>query len=207
VTTFLLVRHGLHLFGGERIAGRLPGVHLSPAGQEEVAGLVARLAGVPIDAVLSSPMERTMETAAALAEARGRRVEPCDDLLEIDFGEWTGAAIDDLGPDERWTRWNRYRSGHRAPGGESMLEVQHRALGLLQRLVLERPDGCVALVTHADVIKAVLAQLLGAPLDLFLRIEISPASVSVVHIGEHGPWVLAVNHVGRLATLPVFGEG
>jgi probable phosphoglycerate mutase len=202
VTTFLLIRHALHELGGDRIAGRLPDVHLSPDGLAQAEQLAARLDGVRIDAVRASPMERTRETAAPLAARRGLRLETCDDLLEIDYGEWTGRPLDALREDERWRRWNTFRSGHRVPGGESMIEVQSRAFALLQRLSAQHPDGHLALVSHADVIKAVVAQCLGAPLDLFQRIEISPASVSVVVVAELGPWVVCVNHTDGLAALP-----
>ena len=201
MTTFLLIRHGMHELGGHRIAGRMPGVHLSPDGIVQAERLVSRLDGIRVDAVLSSPMERTMETATPLAEHRGLTVERCDDLLEIDFGEWTGALLADLGGDPRWRKWNEFRSGHRTPGGESMVEVQTRVVALLQRLTAAAPDGSFALVSHSDVIKAAVAHLVGAPLDLFLRIEISTASVTPVVIADLGPWVLAVNATAELGQL------
>jgi probable phosphomutase (TIGR03848 family) len=203
VTTFVLIRHGLHQLGGDRIAGRLPGVHLSDEGRAQAERIVPRLDGVRIDAVHVSPMERTRETAAPLARERGLEPQICDDLLEIDYGEWTGRRLDQLSEDERWRRWNTFRSGHRVPGGESMVEVQARAFALLQRLHALHPDGCIALVSHGDVIKALVAQCLGAPLDLFQRIEISPASVTVLVVAELGPWVLCVNHSDQLGALPI----
>ncbi|MCU1504204.1 MAG: Phosphoglycerate mutase [Ilumatobacteraceae bacterium] len=203
MTTFLLIRHGVHELGGDRIAGRLPGVHLSAEGRAQAEQLVARLDGVPIDAVHASPMERTRETASPLARARALELELCEDLLEIDYGEWTGCHLDALGDDVRWRRWNSFRSGHRVPSGESMVEVQTRAAALVQRLSAQQPDGHIALVSHGDVIKALVAQYVGAPLDLFQRIEISPASVTVLVVEELGPWVVCVNHTDRLAELPI----
>jgi len=203
MTTFLLIRHGLHELGGDRIAGRMPGVHLSEAGRAQAERLVGRLDGVRIDALLCSPMERTVETATPLSEARGLELRRCEQLLEIDYGEWTGARLDDLDGDPRWRAWNEYRSGHRVPGGESMVEVQARAVSLLRDLAGERPDGVIALVSHGDVIKSAVAHLLGAPLDLFLRIEISTASITAVAVGELGPWVLCVNNTAELAQLPL----
>jgi probable phosphomutase (TIGR03848 family) len=202
VTTFLLIRHGLHELGGDRIAGRMPGVHLSDAGRAQAEQLAERLDGVGIDAVYASPMERTQETATPLARRRRLDVRTCDDALEIDYGDWTGCRLDALRSDERWRRWNSFRSGHRVPGGESMVEVQLRAWEGIRRLADAHGDACVALVSHADVIKVLVAHCVGAPIDLFQRIEISPASVTVVVVAELGPWVVCVNHTSELAELP-----
>jgi len=205
LTTFLLIRHALHELGGDTIAGRRPGVRLSPDGRVQADGLVPRLAGISVDALYCSPMERTQQTAAPLAAGLGLTVQTCEDLHEIDYGDWTGRRLDELRGGEHWERWNSYRSGHRVPNGESMLHIQTRVMALLMRLREEHRGERVALVSHADVIKAAVSYCLGAPLDLFQRIEISPASVSVVAVGDLGPWVLCVNNVGRLDGLPTFG--
>jgi probable phosphomutase (TIGR03848 family) len=203
MTTFLLIRHALHRLGGDTIAGRLPDVSLSAEGASQAAQLAARVAAVPLEAIYSSPLERTWETAAPLGVATGLDVQRCDAIAEIDFGEWTGRRLDELRGTPHWSRWNAYRSGSRAPGGESMLEVQSRAVGALERLRDAHPIGRVALVSHADVIKAMLAYGLGAPLDLMQRIEISPASVSALVVAEYGPWVLCVNRTdGGIDDLP-----
>lgn len=200
-TTFLLIRHGAHLLGGDRIAGRTPDVHLSPWGCEQAAKLAERLGSLPIQAVYTSPMERTRETAAPLADGLGLTLQSLPELNEIDFGDWNGARLDDLRPQPLWQQWNAFRSGTRAPNGESMLEAQCRILQAMERLRERHPDEVVALVSHADVIKAAVAYFLGAPLDLFLRIEIGLASVTAINVGEFGPWVLCVNETGSV-TLP-----
>jgi probable phosphoglycerate mutase len=202
VTTFLLIRHGLHVFGGDRIAGRTAGVELSPSGREQADRLVDRLAALPLDALYSSPMERTLETARPLARARGLTVQVRDDLGEIDYGEWTGAALDDLRGTRPWEQWNTFRSGHRAPGGEAMIAVQARIVSALRLLWEHHGDASVALVTHGDVIRAALAHCLGAPLDFLLRMEISTASVSILDFTGDGPYVRCVNTAGVLAELP-----
>jgi probable phosphoglycerate mutase len=202
MTILMFVRHALHMLGGDRIAGRMPGVHLSPDGQRQAADLVERLRPIRIDSVFSSPLERTLETATPFARERDLDVEVRDELAEIDFGEWTGRAFAALREDPDWRAWNEFRSGRRTPGGEAMLEVQARIVGCMMQLCAERPGETLALVSHGDVIKAAIAYCLATPLDLFRRIEISPASVSVVVVEELGPWVLAVNDVGRLADLP-----
>src|SRR3954454_15403394 len=106
MTAFLLIRHGLHALGGDRIAGRMPGVHLSEAGRAQATDLVRRLDGIRIDGLLCSPMERTIETARPLCDARQLPLRHCEQLLEIDYGDWTGARLADLGNDPRWRRWN-----------------------------------------------------------------------------------------------------
>ena len=133
-----------------------------------------------LDAIYCSPLDRTRETAAPLTAHRAVPVQISDALLEIDYGDWTGRRIEELGGDEQWTQWNRYRSGTRVPNGESMTEIQIRIVAEMQRLSDLHPGQNVALVSHGDVIKAAVAHFLGVPLDLFQRIEISPASVSIV---------------------------
>jgi probable phosphoglycerate mutase len=199
MTTVLLIRHALHVFGGDRIAGRTPGVVLSPDGEREAAALVDRLVSVPVAAVYSSPLERTLQTARPLAEHRGLTVERCDEVAEIDYGEWTGAALADLRSQPLWGQWNTFRSGQSAPGGEAMIAVQARVVTALMQLRERHGDECVAVVSHGDVIRAAVAHCLGAPLDLLLRFEIGTASVTVVDFTPDGPFVRCVNSRGVLA--------
>jgi probable phosphomutase (TIGR03848 family) len=198
MTTLLLIRHGAHLLGAQTIAGRTPGVELSPLGHSQIARMVDRLGHLPIAAVYSSPMERTRQTAAPLAERLGLRVVISEPVNEVDFGEWRGQELAALRPLDLWKRWNTFRSGTHIPGGENILEVQARAVGELLRLRRLHPDALVAVVSHGDVIRSALAYFLGIPLDLAVRMEISLASVSTVRIGDHGPWVLGVNCTGEI---------
>ena len=202
VTNFLLIRHAVHALGGDTIAGRMPGVHLSADGVTQAACLAERLAHVRVDAIYCSPLERTRETAAPLADRCAVPVQVRDGLQEIDYGDWTGRRLEELAGDERWTQWNRHRSGARVPNGESMVEVQLRIIAETERLRELHPQENVALVSHGDVIKAAVAHFLGVPLDLFQRIEISPASITVVQVAELGPWVLGVNNTTALEELP-----
>ena len=195
MTTFLLIRHGAHLLGGDRLAGNAP-VQLSPLGHEQVAAMVDRVARVNVDAIYSSPIERTRQTAAALTERLSLQVTYREELTEVGFGEWTGKTYEALGAYKQWEQWNTFRSGSGAPGGERMIDVQRRIVGEMLRLWNVHPDQTVALVSHGDVIKAAAAYFLGVPLDLFLRIEISLASVTVIRLGHGGPWVLCVNGTG-----------
>jgi probable phosphomutase (TIGR03848 family) len=207
LTTFLLIRHGLHGLGVDAIAGRRPGVRLSPDGRRQADALVSRLEGVRIDALYCSPMERTVETAGPLVARTGVALQICDDLHEIDYGDWTGQRLDELRGSGPWQQWNSFRSGHRAPNGESMLHIQTRVIALLMRLREEHRGECVALVSHGDVIKAAVAYCLGVPLDLFQRIEISPASISVIVIGDFGPHVLCTNNTAGPHGLPPLDGG
>ncbi|HXE53868.1 MAG TPA: histidine phosphatase family protein [Tepidisphaeraceae bacterium] len=198
MTTFLLIRHGAHLLGGDTIAGRSPDVHLSPLGHDQARRMAHRVAKLPLKAIYSSPIDRAKETAAHLSDATGLPVQISDALSELDYGDWTRKRLDELRPQPVFKQWNTFRSGTRIPNGESMLQTQGRIVGEMIRLREQHPDECIALVSHGDVIKSAVAYWLGVPLDLFMRIEISLASVSVVAIGDFGPWVLCVNNTSEI---------
>ena len=196
----LLVRHALCDPVGVFLAGRRPGVSLNAAGRAQLPALAARverrLGGARLDAVVASPLARAQETAAALARAHGLTIATDPGLAELDFGAWTGRAIDALGTEPAWPHFHGYRSGTRPPGGELALEAQARAVGAALCLAAAHPTGTVAAVSHADVLKAVLGHLLGIPLDLQHRLEVAPASVSEVELAPWGARVLAVNDLG-----------
>jgi probable phosphomutase (TIGR03848 family) len=198
MTTLLLVRHAECDGMGRRLNGRREGVRLTEAGRAQAAALAERLATIHLAAVITSPLERARETARAIAAPHGLTVEEDRSLVEIDFGRWTGAEIASLAGDPDWGRWNRERASARCPGGESMLEVQTRAWKGLERQMKAREGAVLAAVSHADVIRAVLAPALGLPLDQLLRIEIAPASVSVVRVDSGAATVLGVNQTGEL---------
>jgi len=200
LTTFLLLRHAAHTLAGDVLAGHTPGVHLSRQGQQQAQQLVARLAALPIAAIYSSPLERTMQTAQALASRLNLPVQASASFAEIDFGEWSGKRFDELAGDPRWQAWNSFRSSAPLPNGGLMLEVQWRAVAALQSLCRQYPDQLVAIVSHADVIKAVIAHYLGLHLDLFQRIEISPASASVITVDEWGARLIRLNDTGELTS-------
>lgn len=202
MTTFLLIRHGAHLLGGDTIAGRAPGVHLSDLGRDQVRAMAERVARLSVSALYSSPAERTLETASHLSERLDLPVRVLESLNEIDFGDWTGKKLEELRRLEAFGRWNTFRSGTRIPNGEAMVETQTRIVSEMLRLREDHPNDCIALVSHGDVIKAALAYFLGVPLDLFMRVEIGLASVSIVALFDHGPWVLCVNNTGSELPMP-----
>ena len=179
-TTFHLVRHAAHGLLGRVLTGRMPGVGLSIEGQAQATRLAEHFARRPVMAVVSSPLERAQQTAGPIAAALGQGVVTDDGLNEIDFGAWTGLTFDALQDQPAWQAWNRFRSTAPTPGGETMLAVLARVLATIARLREAYPDGDVVLVSHQDVLKALLAHSLGAPLDLFHRIELAPASRSTL---------------------------
>lgn len=193
MTTFLLIRHATCPPVGRALAGRAPGVHLDEAGRGQAARLAERLAAVPVAALYSSPLERARETAAPLAARLGLPVCDAPGAMEIDFGEWTGRTLDELACDPRWGPFNAFRGGTRIPGGELLIEAQARIVAELERLRARHPEAVVAVVSHADVIRAALCHYAGIPLDLMLRIEIACASVSVVEVTPHGARILRLN--------------
>ena len=193
MTTFALIRHASHDLVGRAIVGRTAGVQLSQEGLDQADALAERLQASSIQALYASPLERARATATPIAARLRLEVALADELNEIDFGAWTNRTLADLHDLDEWRRFNLFRSGSRIPGGETMVEVQDRVLRLVERLCSAHPEATVALISHGDVIKATLAYYLGVPLDLFQRIEISPASVSIVRIERYGPEVLLIN--------------
>jgi probable phosphomutase (TIGR03848 family) len=193
--TLLLVRHAMCDPVGRLLAGRAPGVHLNAEGRAQAERLAERLGGLELDGIYTSPLERALETAEPIARRTGCSVEPLAAFTELEFGAWTGCTLAELDGDPVWRRFNAQRSVARPPGGESMLEVQARAVAGLEALRRRHPDGRALVVSHGDVIRSVVAHLAGIPLDLFQRLEISPASVTVVELGEEQVLVRGVNSV------------
>jgi probable phosphoglycerate mutase len=192
-TTFHLIRHASYDQLGRALAGRTPGHSLNAAGEAEAELLAQKLATFPIIAVISSPLERAVQTATPIAERLGLEILIEPDLNEIDFGEWTGWKFDQLHLSPEWRAFNAFRSAVPVPGGETMAAAQARAVAAVLRLKSQHPDGELVAVSHGDVIKAVLTFFLGMPLDLFRRLEISPASRSIVSLGRADVRIDGVN--------------
>lgn len=188
-----LVRHASHADVGLRLTGRAPGGALTARGAREAEAVAERLGAQGLHEVLTSPRERARATAEAIAARAGAPLAVEGALDEIDFGLWTGAAFEALEGQPPWVEWNRARATARAPGGESMAEVADRAGALVDALARGRDGLRVALVTHCDVIRALVARVLGLSLDNLLRLEVSPASVSRVQAGPWGARLLSLN--------------
>ncbi|RWF15954.1 MAG: histidine phosphatase family protein, partial [Mesorhizobium sp.] len=175
-TTFLLIRHAAHDNVGSYLAGRLQGIRLGQAGQAQALRLARRMAREPISAILSSPRERTLETAKPIATACDiEKIGICQELDEIDFGAWSGKTFEELNGDARWRLWNDQRQSARTPSGETMLAVQERVVGLMDETRQDAQNQVVALVSHADVIKAAVCKVLGLQLGDCFRFDIEPA--------------------------------
>jgi probable phosphomutase (TIGR03848 family) len=201
-TIILFVRHGQTPTTGKVLPGRAPGLHLADTGREQARAVAERIATLKnVDAVYSSPLERARETAAPIAAARRLRVRIDRGLLECDFGQWTGCDLKRLVKLPEWRTVQRYPSGFRFPGGESFAEMSARMCDTTIRLREAHPGGIVVAVSHADPIKAAVADALGTHLDLFQRVVISTCSVTAVLYGAGGPAVLTLNHLGDLASL------
>lgn len=203
MSTFLLLRHAAHDWLGRGIAGRLPGVGLNATGQAQARTLGRQLGTSGITAIYSSPQQRTLETAAPLAALLALPVHAAAEFDEIDFGAWTGREFAELQADAfLWRQWVDHRGSATPPGGEAFADVQRRALSGLQRLQRLHPEGRVLVVSHGDVIKALLAGHLDLSLDLLERFEIAPASISVLAVGEGWSQVRLVNGSGAGLAAP-----
>ncbi|MDA0636746.1 MSMEG_4193 family putative phosphomutase [Nonomuraea sp. MCN248] len=199
MTTLLLARHGLTDLTGPVLAGRTPGVHLSDAGRAQAAALARRIAGVRLDAVVSSPLERCRETAEAVAEGRDLEVRTDDRLLECDYGDWTGRELKELAKDPLWPVVQAHPSAAAFPGGEAMAVMQHRAVAAIRDWNHRLGEKAVYLAcSHGDVIKAIVADALGLHLDQFQRITADPAALTVIRYAPLRPFVLRLNDMGEL---------
>jgi probable phosphoglycerate mutase len=228
----LLVRHGTTPTTGQVLPGRAPGLHLAEQGQAQAEAAAERLAAwasgqhdaptptaspaaghrrrdqAPppkprIAAIYASPLERTRETAAPIARRLDLKVKVERGLLECDFGEWTGAELKALQKLPEWTTVQRYPSGFRFPGGESFAAMQSRLADTIADLCHRHPGQTVVAVSHADPIKAAVANAMGTHLDLFQRIVVSPCSITAISYHSAGPVVLTVNSTGGLSDLKV----
>jgi probable phosphomutase (TIGR03848 family) len=200
-TRLVLIRHAVTAQTGPMLSGRTPGIDLSDTGTQQAEALGERLAKLPIAIVYASPIERTTQTAAAVAKHHGLEVQALPGVLEADYGEWTGGKLADLAKTDLWKTVQRAPSRARFPGGESMTEMQSRMVMALEEVVTRHRGELVVVVSHADPIKAAIAHYTGVHLDLFQRIVVSPASVTVFELGEHGAAMLKCNDTGSLDEL------
>jgi probable phosphomutase (TIGR03848 family) len=196
----LLLRHAVTEHTGARLSGWTPGLHLSEAGREQAEALAGRLGPVPLDAVYASPLERCQETAAVVAGAKGLKLETLEDVGEVRYGDWTGRTIKELGREPLWKVVQATPSAARFPEGESLFEMQARAVLATERLREAHPKQTVAVCSHADVIKALVCHYLGMHLDLFQRVVVSPASLTAIAFGP-APYLVRLNDTGGNADL------
>lgn len=199
MTTILLIRHAENEYVKKgRLAGRLPGVHLNENGRVQANALAETLRGLPVQAVYSSPLERTMETAAPIATTLGLTVQPHDGLLEVDFGEWQDQTLKTLRRHKLWRTVQHNPTRMRFPGGETFANAQQRIVTTLEELAKRHPDPKALLicVSHSDLIKLAVAYYLGLPLDLFQRLQIAPTSLTALHLdAQGGAGLLTINYL------------
>ena len=208
--TVILVRHGRSSANASGVlAGRLAGVHLDDTGVKQAAAVGERLASVRLAAAVTSPLERCRETCREIIrpQAGPLRASAEKQLSECDYGEWQGRPLRELAKEKLWKTVQSQPSAATFPGGESLRAMQDRAVAAIRRhdarVAAEHGDDAVWLaVSHGDLIKSILADALGTHLDLFQRIHVDPASVSIVRYGESRPFVLGTNtHAGDLSWL------
>ena len=203
MTTLVLVRHATTAATGKRLGGWTPGVHLDEKGQAQAQATAERLSGLPVRAVYASPLERTQETGRILAKPHGLRVRTRRSIGEVDYGEWTDRPLGQLRRRKEWSVIQATPSRFTFPGGESIREAQLRAVDATEELARAHRDEIILLVSHADVIKAVVAHHLGMPLDAFQRIVVAPASATVLQLPERGhPVLLCLNDTGEIVVPP-----
>ncbi len=199
ITYLLLIRHGENDWvGTHRLAGRSPGVHLNETGRQQTANLVQQLSQQPVSAVYSSPMERCMETAQPVAESLGLEVVQEADIVEVNYGAWQGGDLRELSKSPEWQLVQYHPSSFRFPDGETLYEVQTRAVWALERMREAHPNQVIVAFSHGDIIRTVLAHFMGVPLDLFQRLAISTASISAVAFYGAKPMILFTNYQAEL---------
>jgi probable phosphomutase (TIGR03848 family) len=206
VPTLLLVRHGLTELTGPILAGWTPGLSLDERGRAQAAALAARLAPLPLAAVVSSPLERCLETAGAVAAALERPVDKVSQderFGEVRYGDWTGRRLEDLAKEPLWRAVQAHPSAVTFPGegGEQLAAAQHRAVTAVrdwnERVAADAgPDALYLVCSHGDIIKAIVADALGLHLDQFQRIQADTASLTVIRYTELRPFVLRLNDTG-----------
>jgi probable phosphomutase (TIGR03848 family) len=199
MSTVLLVRHGLTALTGPVLTGRTPGVHLDDRGRGQAEALAQRVAALPLAAVVTSPLERCVETVEAITAAQ--KTAPAqhvdERLVECGYGDWTGKPIKELARDPLWRVVQSQPSAVRFPNGESLLEVAARAVASIRDWDARLgADAVWVACSHGDVIKAILADALGLHLDQFQRIVVDPCSTSIVRYTDTRPYVLRANDVG-----------
>jgi probable phosphomutase (TIGR03848 family) len=194
VTTVVLLRHGLTAMTGPVLAGWTPGLHLDDRGWAQAEAVQERLRGTTFAAVVSSPLERCVETAFT---ATGQAVQVDERLGECRYGEWTGRSLRELSKDPLWKVVQQHPSAMVFPGGEALRDVQHRAVAAVREWN-ERlgPDATWLACSHGDVIKAVVADALGLHLDQFQRVTVDPCSVTVITYTAHRPFLVRLNETG-----------
>src|SRR5262245_16996136 len=200
-TRLVLVRHAVTAHNGPLPSGRMPGVDLSEKGVGQAEATAQRLAKLPVAAVYASPIERTTQTAQQIAAHHALDVRPLPGVIEADYGDWTGGKIAELAKTDVWKVVQAAPSRARFPNGESITEMQARTVAALDEIIARHPNETVVVVSHADPIKSAIAHYGGMHLDLFQRVHVAPASVTVFDFHPFGVMLVKCNDTGGLDDL------
>lgn len=187
-----LIRHGATT-AGEVLVGRSPNIGMSQLGNEQVKKNAEYLSNIKFDDIYASPMERTKIMAEAIAAMQNKKVIYSDDLLEVDFGEWTNKSFAELENDYRWKNFHSNRSGTRVPGGEHILEVQYRMVKKIYEIFYSNPKGTFAIVSHGDPIRTAISYFSGIHLENMLRLTVSLSSINIIKLTEWGSTLEKLN--------------
>lgn len=193
----LLVRHAQADHRAGYLYGRTPGVRLSDTGREQAKRLAVRLEPVKLRAIYSSPMERCLETAEAVAAGRRLDIRIEEGLNEVEYGKWRGRSFKSLAKTKLWRTVQRVPSHATFPEGESVLQMQQRGVEAIEAIRARHRRGAVGVFSHADMIKAIVAHYLGMHIDLFQRLVIDLASVTTIGFVDELPRVLRVGDLGE----------
>lgn len=194
MTDVLLIRHGENEYTRKgKLAGWTPGVHLNEKGQAQAQAIADHLAKAPLKAIYSSPLERALETAAPLAKAKKIRIQKLEGVGEVRYGDWTGKSLKVLSRSKLWGTVQRFPAVMTFPNGETFRAVQARAVNAVETAAREHPKNLIAIFSHGDVIKLLLAHYLGTPIDLFQRIVINTGSISIIRLMGGMPMVVRFN--------------
>ncbi|MEI7988613.1 MAG: histidine phosphatase family protein [Chloroflexota bacterium] len=195
----MFIRHGENDYVKEqKLAGRLPGVHLNEAGRKQASLLAQALADFKVKAIYSSPLDRAIETAQPISSILNLPINISDDLIEVDFGDWTGQGLKQLRKDALWKMVQQFPSLMRFPNGESFVEAQFRVCSLVEKKCKEyKPKDIILCISHSDVIKLAVVYYIGLGLDYFQRIQISPSSITTLSIQKSGSILVNLNHLSH----------
>jgi probable phosphoglycerate mutase len=197
-TRLVLVRHGVTAHTGGLLSGRLPGIDLTDDGIGQARRTAERLSALAIAAIYASPIERTMQTAEIIAEPHALEVRICEGVVETEYGDWSGQKLSDLVKHDEWKVVQGAPSRAQFPNGETLRAMQSRVVDALDAVVAVHPHETVVVVSHNDPICAAIAHYTGVHLDLFNRLQVSPASVSVLDFHRFGVTMVKYNDTGSL---------
>jgi probable phosphomutase (TIGR03848 family) len=197
----LLVRHAVTDATGQKLTGRLPGFSLSEKGRSQAESVGVRLSNAPLKAIYSSPLERCLETAEIIGQHHRLKVETMNELEEVDYGQWQGRSLKVLYRTKAWTKLRARPADFRFPGGETIREAQTRGMLAIEALRARHKNRAVLVCSHADMIRLVVAGYLGLGIDLYDRITIAPASITIVNVGDGTPRLLNLGDSGSLEEL------